>query len=242
MKLKLFLLSTVMYFSTSHAQVKTEEPTKTSPSKIRVYTPATSKATVSKDNSYKWAVKTDLFAIITGEFPVIAEYRFAPKFSVEASAAVTYGYLPNNSSFGNGDDDSDYFGSKAAIGSAFRAAIKFYPSSDYDAIEGWNFGFQLFSKTSNREYESDPNGSTTLLNGLKDTKTKTGISLIIGKQIFQDSNVTFESFIGIGIANVKREYYTESYDYTNSISSIEIKNTKETLPNFQLGFRIGFGN
>jgi hypothetical protein len=241
MRRKILLFSAVMISALNFAQE--------TPSRIKVYTPsgASNDTKSSKDNSYRWAVKTDIFGIISGEFPVIAEYRFAPKFSVEASAGVTYAYIPNDFLSTN-DDDVDYVSgdenTKAGIGSAFRGTIKFYPSSDYDAIEGWNFGIQLFSKTTNREYNSSGNGEE-LLNGLKDSKTKTGVSLIIGKQIFQDSNVTFESFIGIGFANVKREYstITSFYDTSDNYAyEVQTKTLTESKPNLQLGFRIGFGN
>ena len=251
---KNFLLISALFFSIlNHAQVKTTTPAKEEPSRIKVYTPggiSSSSDKSSKDNSYKWAVKTDIFDILTGEFPLIGEYRFAPKFSVEASAGVTYAYLPNEFLSSSDSSDgifSDSGNTKAAMGTAFRGTIKFYPSSDYDAIEGWNFGIQVFSKTTNREYDLSlgDNGSA-LINGTKDVKSKTGLSLIIGKQIFEDSNVTFESFIGIGFASVKREsskiestYNSSTGDYTYNLSTYSLTETK---PNVQFGLRIGFGN
>jgi hypothetical protein len=237
MKKKLFFISALLISIFNYGQ---EAPTK-----IKVYTPTgTSNSTKSsKDNSYKWVVKTDLLGIVSGEFPLIGEYRIAPKFSIEASAGLTYAYLPNDFlSFNNNDDTaSDVENTKAAMGSAFRAAIKFYPSVDYDAIEGWNFGIQLFTKTTNREYDQTGDGAA-LINGLKDSKTKTGIALIIGKQIFQDSNVTFEGLIGIGLANVKRESSVLSYDNDTNLNLVNTITTSETKPNIQLGCRIGFGN
>lgn len=244
MKHKLLLFSALLFSVATIAQTKpTEEPT---PSRIKVYTPSGEASTIKKvDNSYKWAVKTDLFSILTGEFPIIGEFRIAKKFSVEGSAAVTYAFFGNEGlASENLDDNYDNSGTKPALGSAFRAAIKYYPSSDYDAIEGWSFGFQVYSKTTNRDYKTYSAQDIQDINGAKDSKTKTGISLIIGKQIFQDSNITFESFIGIGMANVKREYLTSEYIYVdgNQETIITTKSTKETVPNFQLGFRIGFGN
>jgi hypothetical protein len=238
---KLFLASALFFSVLNYAQVKKNESTTATPSKIKVYTPsgAAGSQKSSKDNSYKWDVKTDLAAIVSGEFPLIGEYRFARKFSVEASAGVTYAYLPNNDLFSSNDNTNNE-NTKAAMGSAFRGTIKFYPSSDYDAIEGWNFGIQVFSKTTNRDY--DTKGDLTPLNGTKDSKTKTGVSLIIGKQLFQDSNITFESFIGVGFANIKREYSSLVYNNTTSLYELAPITTNETKPNLQLGFRIGFGN
>ncbi|WP_395057728.1 DUF3575 domain-containing protein [Flavobacterium sp.] len=235
MKNKLFLITSLLFTMMCSSQVK-------------VYTPSSS-GKAKEDNSYKWVVKTDLFGYVSGEFPIAFEYRLAQKFSVEASAGVTYAFFPNESIFGNNDSNNDSsYDTKAALGSAFRGTFKYYPSSDYDAIEGWFFGIQAFTKTTNREYTTNNYTTTTpsTFEGKKDSKNKTGLSLIIGKQLFQDSNIAFESFIGIGLANVNREYYTNTstYDSTTStyISSIDLVKTNETIPNFQLGFKIGFGN
>jgi hypothetical protein len=239
---KLLLSASLLFSVLIFAQDKKTETTKeSSPSRIKVYTPSSSVSkSSSSNNSYRWIIKTDMFGLASGEFPIIGEYRIATKLSIEASAGFTYAYLPNDfltSSMVDGNSGD----TKAAMGSSFRGAIKYYPSSDYDAIEGWNFGLQVFSKTTNRDY-TDSSNYDGVLSGQKDTKTKTGISLIIGKQIFQDSNVAFESYVGIGIANVKRTY--ASAVYNSSTSNYELSNitTNEMKPNFQLGFRIGFGN
>ncbi len=244
---KRLLLASALFFSAlNYAQDKPAESTKETPSRIKVYTPSGSQTgKSSKDNSYKWDVKTDIFGIISGEIPIIGEYRIARKFSVEASAALTYAYLPNDFLGTSAGNESSIGDTKAAMGSAFRGTIKYYPSSDYDAIEGWNFGLQFYTKTTNRDYNTTGDGAE-LLNGNKDSKTKTGVSLIIGKQIFEDSNVTFESYLGIGFANVKREYSSlnTTYDSNNNNYSYSVStfSTNEMKPNFQIGLKIGFGN
>ena len=237
---KLLLFTTLLAAAVNYSQT-TPNSTTSNPNKIKVYTPSSTINSNGKpnDNSYKWVVKTDLFAALTGEFPLIAEVRIAKKFSVEGSAAVTNAFWSNDLTLSDGgfSDES----SKAAIGSAFRGTIKYYPSSDYDAIEGWSFGIQLFSKTTNREYTNNI-GSTFLLEGKKDSKTKTGISLIISKQIFEDSNIAFESFIGVGLANISRDFYSTNYNSALGVDELIQNKTSESSPNFQLGFRIGFGN
>lgn len=245
MKLKLFFVFFFITASSLFAQTKTAATVL--PSRIKVYTPSESTSNKStKDNSYTWAVKTDLFAIVSGEFPLIAEYRFAEKFSVEGSLGATYAYLPNKSIFASSNEKSGFDNTKGMLGSAFRATIKFYPSSDYDAIEGWNFGIQVFTKTTNQSYETNSGDSNFVLNDKIDSKTKTGISLIIGKQIFEDSNIAFESFIGIGFAAISREYYNY-YSVYNPVTSdykgvAEKITSNENSPNLQFGLRIGFGN
>lgn len=247
MKQKLLLLTTFLFSINSFSQVKEEEKKEPeTQSKIKVYTPSSSLSKATKnDNSYKWAIKTDLFAYVVGEFPLSFEYRLTKKLSVEAAVGATYSFLPNSGVFEDDKDKNDR-DSKAAMGSVFRGTLKYYPSSDYDALEGWNFGIQLFSKTNNREYGVENNyNETKSLTGEKNSKVKTGISLIIGKQLFQDSNIAFESYIGIGFAKTTREFSTIEASYNNNEPTtykVFPQKLEETAPNFQLGFKIGFGN
>ena len=233
---KLLLFTTLLAATVNYSQNVPNSST-SNPNKIKVYTPSSTISSNGKptDNGYKWVVKTDLLAALVGEFPIIAEYKIGRKFSVEGSAAITQAFWSNDLTSDSGFNNE---GSKAALGSAFRGTLKFYPSSDYDAIEGWSFGIQLFTKTTNREYNSD----FLELSGKKDSKTKTGVSLIISRQIFEDSNIAFESFIGIGMANISRDFYSINYNSTLGTDEIIQNSTSESSPNFQLGFRIGFGN
>lgn len=225
------------------AQKTKTDTTKTTTSRIKVYTPkGESLSSGSSSNSYSWVVKTDLLKFVTGEIPLIYERKISSKFSVEAAAGVTYSFFENDYSLLI-DDEEESFESKAAFGSVFRGTIKYYPSSDYDAIEGWSFGIQVFTKTNNREYDLSENSPyATFLNGKKDSKMRTGAALIISKQLFQDSNICFESFIGLGYANVKTERYTSQYnEIINDYELTQVKETEGAL-NVQFGFRIGFGN
>lgn len=242
MKKIIFLSLLVSGFSFAQTNGATEQTS----SKIKVYSPSSSMKAVSE--AYKWTVKTDIFSYISGEFPVIAEYRFAKKLSVEASAGITYGLYENFGIFDDGyTGDGSTFTTKAAMGTAFRGGIKFYPSSDYDAIEGWSFGLQLFSRTNNREYTNESYNSTNYnIIGEKDSRTKSGLALTIAKQVFWDSNISFEYFLGIGFASVKHDFLTENYEYDSGTGNytyyLKPNSVKETIPNFQLGCRIGFGN
>lgn len=244
MKKNITILLSTVFFSLGFSQTKEVKKEKEQPadnvSKIRVFTPSTSVSTQSE--TYKWCVKTDFFSIVTGEFPIIGEYRIAKNFSVEASAALTYGYLNNTSIFGE-DEELDMIDSNNSfiesdeplMGSAFRGTIKYFPSSDYDAIEGWYFGIQAMTKTTNRGYTDSYN---EIKINEKDSRTKTGAAVVIGKQIFTDSNIVWDYYFGAGITNVTHKFY--SYDYvTEQITSHE--NTK-SKPNILFGLRIGFGN
>lgn len=225
---------------------KTENPQSETQTKIRVFTPSSSSsAKTSSDNSYKWAVKTDIFSILTGEFPLIGEYRISPKFSVEASAALTYGYITNDISLNENDEldavpaNNSYTDSDSAeMGSAFRASFKYFPSADYDAIEGWYFGVQAMTKTTNRGYADN---SDYKIDG-KDSKIKTGAAIIIGKQVFQDSNIVWDFYFGAGIANVKHKFYSYAYDSNTDEYTVNQNENSKSKPNILFGLRVGFGN
>lgn len=236
-----FLLA-LTFFSQGYSQTN-DKKVPDNQSKIRVFSPGTS--SVSKgDSSYKWCVKTDIFSILTGEFPVIGEYRIGKKFSVEAAAGLTYGYL--SGSLFNADDlnstndnSSTYNDSQSPeMGSSFRASFKYFPSSDYDAIEGWYFGVQLMSKTTNRSYDQ----SIALLKDGKDSYTKSGAAIIIGKQLFADSNIVWDFYFGGGIANIKHNFLSTSYDGNTGNSSVFNNENSKSGPNILLGLRVGFGN
>lgn len=235
-----FLISTSIYSQTG-------EPTEQSSSKIKVYSPSAS-STKSSDNSYKWTVKTDIFSIVSGEFPLIGEFRFAKKISAEISAGATYGLYDNFGILSDGyEGEGSTFESKAGIGTSFRAGVKFYPSSDYDAIEGWAFGVQIFSRTNNRDYTEASNYSKQDVTGEKDSRNKTGIALTISKQIFEDSNISYEFLLGVGFANAKHEFITSNdmidpNDKNKTVYYLKRNTINETIPNIQLGLRIGFGN
>jgi hypothetical protein len=225
------------------AQQTKADTVKSTSNRIKVYTPqGDAKNSGSSANSYSWVVKTDLLKFITGEIPLIYERKISSKFSVEGAAGITYSFFENDY-LAFIEDEETQFESKAAFGSVFRGTLKYYPSSDYDAIEGWSFGIQAFMKTNNRAYDGADNGSNSeFLAGKKDTKKRTGIALIISKQLFQDSNICLESFVGFGYAHVKLSYYAS--DYSQLISDFEVRQIKEEegVLNFQFGFRVGFGN
>lgn len=235
MKNKLLLISTLVITTISIAQIK-------------VYTPSASVKGTKTDNSYKWAVKADLLQFVVGEFPIAFEYRVATKLSVEASAGITYTFLENGPLF---EDVLDIRSNdtRSAMGTSFRGALKYYPSADYDAIEGWYFGLQVFNKTNKRDYVGNnsifQNNSTTANDtyaGKQDVETKTGLSLLIGKQIFADSNIVFDTYIGVGIANVERKFYETKFYSGTGNDIVQPIETSRSIPNFQVGFKIGFGN
>lgn len=236
------LLATVVS-TTAVAQRRTTDTTKVTPSRNRVYTPGSSEASEQTSNVYAWVIKTDVLKFVTGEMNLIYERKISSKFSVEGAAGLTYSFFPNDFSLSDTDIKGSSFDTKPATGSVFRGTFKYYPSSDYDAIEGWSFGIQFFTKTNNREYDvRNDEVVSEFLNGKKDSKRRTGAALIISKQLFYDSNICLESFVGLGYSNVTTEYYTSEDNNIASDFSVNKIKTEEGALNVQLGFRIGFGN
>lgn len=205
-------------------------------SQIKVYTPDDSD-TDTETNTYKWAVKTDVLGFIMGEFPIIAEYRVAKHISIEGSAGMTYSFWSNGNSFFKLDDESSEK-TEAGLGTAFRLGFKYYPSSDWDAIEGWAFGIQGFTTTNNRNYKKDE----YMTEDLVDSEKKIGAAITISKQIFNDSNISFEYFLGLGLASFKREYYELKTNYVKATRKYVKKEEDKSVPSFKFGIRIGFGN
>lgn len=236
-------LAVLSFFVSSFLFAQNDAVKEVTTSKIKVYTPSSSTA-AKADNGYKWTVKTDLFSFVSGEFPIIGEYRFAKKLSAEVSAGVTYGLYDNFGVFDEYEGPGRTLDTKAAMGNAFRAGIKFYPSSDYDAIEGWAFGLQVYTRTNNRNYKPDTYTGLDFSSQI-DSRTKVGVALTISNQMYNDSNIAVEYILGIGFANVTHDFVTYDSSYSNnSGTTYDIKpmSIKETIPNFQLGCRIGFGN
>lgn len=237
MKRILLYCSAAFLFSNS-VLAQTSKDSVSTPTKIRVYSPVVNSD--KKDNSYKWVVKTDVFKYITGEFALIGEYRIAKQLSAEVSVGATYGFSTKNLFVEEFDDSGE---SKAAMGGAYRAALKFYPSSDYDAIEGWSFGIQVLSKTNNRDYlENTYYDDAAVLLGKSSSIKKTGLALLIAHQAFQDSNIAFEWTLGLGFVNSTNSYYSNVYNPTTESYNLEHISSKESIPDLQVGFRIGFGN
>jgi len=236
-----FIISLSFYTATAQEEKKeTEQNSRV----IKVYTPSGASSDGSNnEDTYKWAVKTDVLSYITGEFPIIGEYKVSKKISVEGSLGLTYAFIDNGLLSLYSLEEDDQFGeTEAAIGTAFRASFKYFPSSDYDAIEGWYFGVQAFTKTNKRNYKDDTSSSNADFSGKSDVASKTGLSLIIGKQLFSDSNIIFDWYFGVGFAKKKREYYSSVYDSTTDIYEISAIEKSKSSPNIQLGLRIGFGN
>jgi hypothetical protein len=243
MKKKLLIATMFFVAFAAQSQVKDEKKETTeSPNRIKVYTP-TGSVTNSrkKDNSYKWMVKTDLLGMVVGEFPIIGEYRLTEKTSIEASLGMTYSYLGNkgifdkNNNNNSGNISSDLI--KPSTGGAYRATFKYYPSSDYDALEGWNFGVQVFSKTSNSVYDTQNSSQYKSINGLKDVRVDTGVALIIGFQNFGDSNIASEWFLGIGFAKTTQDSFNY-YSVTNGSVTTDVTtpiSNESSGPSFQVG-------
>jgi hypothetical protein len=225
--MKKILLLLVLCPFLSYAQQDTN-------SKVKVYTPSSS-TSKAQSNAYTWAVKTDFMTFLWGEFPLIGEYRITPKISLEGSVGMTYDFwgisdvlLDGNSLFGD-------YTTQAAMAGVYRLGAKYYPSSDYDAIEGFSFGLQLFNQNTNKTYED------ATLSGKMYKRARTGILLTVGRQIFWNSNISSELFFGVGIANRVTTGYKREQNLATGFEYPSLQKEEKFTPNFLVGVRIGFG-
>ncbi|MCU0438789.1 MAG: DUF3575 domain-containing protein [Raineya sp.] len=209
-------------------------------SRIRVYTPSgNNTSNYNSEDSYKWAIKTDLVPMFSGEFPIIGEFKVSKRFSTEFSAGVTYGFIPTDVLNDDLNTVPDGFSNPEAdnpgTSTAFRLAFKYYPSKYESAIEGWFVGLQLLNKSFVRNYTTD---SDPLLLNEKFKRSRVGATIIFGKQVVWDSNVFSEFFFGVGIARVN--YAIPAINDINN--TLKIVNNSRVLPNILIGYRFGFGN
>ncbi|MEP7197321.1 MAG: hypothetical protein ABI851_12445 [Saprospiraceae bacterium] len=203
-------------------------------SKIRVYAPTgnSKHKRTSSEKGYLWVVKLDVLStIFAGNIPLFLEYRIAKNISLEAGLGLTYGsdIITNIIN----ELEAGFFGypSSRALGSSFKGAIKYYPSKDDNAIEGWNFGISFQHKNVRRKYDPNYNFEQDKLN------TKNSFNLLISHQNFSISNICFEWSLGVGVSKNKLKSYIEN---STGMPEVEIRNS--IGPSFALGFKIGFGN
>lgn len=224
----ILLLNTYLYSQ----DIKNENSSHTS---IKVYNADQSEKDYT-NNSYRWAIKTDLSALISQEFPIIVEYRLAKKISIEASAAITYAYFKNDDYFNQLKNED--LEKKPETDNAFRLGVKYYPSRITNALDGWFLGIQAFTKNTKRSYD-DSYVNDYIGKQSYDDKNKKGIALQFGNQFFSQRNFLYEVVLGIGLADVSRDYYIRSPLFVSKFDQVI---EKQTAFYFQLGLRIGFGN
>lgn len=197
--------------------------------------------------TYKWVLKTDLVSIATGEFPLIAEFRISDDVSIEGSAGVTFG-SNNDSDLSNIEyfsDASEALEGKSALGTAFRAGVKYYISNEEDAIEGFSVGFFAFNKVTKEKYVKEVGDFDYSVNGKFDTKSKLGLELVLAYQFFWSKHIGTELFLGLGAANIKREFYSTqvlSDGMGGTYQDVKYNDFNEFAENIRFGIKIGFGN
>lgn len=197
--------------------------------------------------TFKWILKTDVVSIATGEFPLIAEFRISDDLSLEGSAGITLTQNNDNdlSKIEYFDDASVGLKGKSAIGTAFRGGVKYYISSEEDAIEGFSVGLFAFNKITKIKYEKQVSDFDYVANGKFDTKNKLGLELVLAYQYFWNKHIGTEFFLGLGAANVKREFYsTQVLSDGNGGSFQQVKHNdfNQVVENIRFGIKVGFGN
>ncbi len=210
--------------------------------KVKLY-----KADTVASPTYKWILKTDVVSIATGEFPLIAEFRISDDISLEGSAGVTFG-KNNDSDLSNIEyfsDASVALEGKSSLGTAFRAGVKYYISNEEDAVEGFSVGLFAFNKITKEKYVKEAGDFDYSVNGKFDTKNKLGLELVLAYQYFWNKHIGTEFFLGLGAANIKREFYSTqvlSDGMGGTYQDVKYNDFNEFAENIRFGIKIGFGN
>lgn len=189
--------------------------------------------TEEEDKVYRWAIKTDLGNMTSGDFNLVGEYRLLKRLSIEAGGGYTFDYLLD---FFQLDDLKVKLATNAYATGGFsaRAGFKFY-FDRYDApIDGWWLGITGYMRQNNygNRYEDVT---------YKNSKSKIGLGITMGRQFIAPSSVISEVYWGLSLVGIERAYYVTGYNDENVWVENDYRKEHKTTINLLVGFRLGIG-
>ena len=240
MKLTYKILLFILFSSNVYSQEKKTEEIKEEETyvKVKVYSP-------TKDSNYtkkysSWAVKTDIYQYVMGDFAIYGEYKIANRLSAEVGVGVTYPFTWTSMNLIVGDEPSDFdvvqndnemlfddFKDRK-IGISLRGTLKYYLSNSFDPIEGFYIGLQYMT----RDYKNGIENQT-VLNG------KTSYNLVLGFQEIIYEGFVLDYNVGVGYAIIDKEFLFGDYNNSNNY---RIAGGTVAVPNLTISCKIGFGN
>ena len=188
----------------------------------------------------KNVVKINPLLFFRGEIPIYFERAITPWLSIEAGVGVTLRDYLGLSITGN---DADEFGAGTEIvpQASFHVAFRYYLTDDLEPQ-----GAYLQGGFSHLRYTKDirtkgPTGEFTDV-VLRDDRTYNDFRLLFGYQMLgSNSNWMFDVYTGAGfrdryniIVNERLDFTTEQYTYT-------VDESKDQVPVFFLGVKVGLG-
>lgn len=239
MKLTIKLLLIIIFTSNVYSQEKKTEEVIAEDGyvKVKVYSPT--KESNSKKNYSSWAIKTDIYQYVMGDFGIYGEYKIANRLSAEIGVGVTYPFAWTSKNIIVGDQPSDFDVEQnnnemlfddfkdRKLGMSLRGTLKYYLSNSFDPIEGFYIGLQYMT----RDYKNGIENQT-VING------KTSYNLVLGVQEFVYEGFVIDYSLGVGYALIDKEFLFNQYD-TNSFRKV---GGDVALPNLSISCKIGFGN
>ncbi len=181
-------------------------------------------------HNYRWAIKTDIANITSGDFNIIGELKLLKKLSVEAGAGYTLDYLLDLFQFDN--SKVKLVGNTRPTGGfSTKATIKYY---FYEGIEGWWLGATGYTRTNNYKHTYQ---DLTYNN----RKSKVGFGLLIGRQFISRSGFFTEVYGGLSLVNMSRAYYCTGYNDVNVWEENVYTEEKKSTVNLLVGLRLGLG-
>nr|WP_317630686.1 DUF3575 domain-containing protein [uncultured Flavobacterium sp.] len=240
MKLTYKILLFILFSSNVYSQEKKTEEIKEEETyvKVKVYSP-------TKDSNYtkkysSWAIKTDIYQYVMGDFAIYGEYKIANRLSAEVGVGVTYPFTWTSMNLIVGDEPSDFdvvqndnemlfddFKDRK-IGISLRGTLKYYLSNSFDPIEGFYIGLQYMT----RDYKNGIENQT-VLNG------KTSYNLVLGFQEIIYEGFVLDYNVGVGYAIIDKEFLFGDYNNSNNY---RIAGGTVAVPNLTISCKIGFGN
>ncbi|MBX3101679.1 MAG: hypothetical protein KF690_04160 [Bacteroidetes bacterium] len=205
-------------------------------------------------STYSTAFKLNPYGLLNGEIPVFAERRITPKISLEASLGITmkdyisrmYQLMWDEEYENPFDNELSEFRTQKT-GYTYSLAFRYFPSADYDAIEGLFFGIMWKHRAHFSEIDpASMNGRYPEVTSVaKEKRVVRDLALIFGQQIFWDANISSEWMIGLGYRNTANKYLNLIEQHDPQTDTYERKAVMQekpfTGPSLILAWKLGFG-
>lgn len=191
-------------------------------------------------------IKSNFLTLLSGELPVMVEYKLEPRLSVQAGVGVTFASFFYNT-WRTSETDNNWGEPRTALpGFSARAALRFYAEQqrqELQHLEGLYFSPEVQYKLyRSRAQECDPNIPNEYTLGFNSEFRSIGdLRLLIGYQEMAGEHFVIDFYGGLGV----RLRQTREYTCEWSASQLQFVSLPETesrgVPVLAAGFHIGYG-
>ena len=205
--------------------------------KTKVYIFNSSSSTTSEDK-YSYAVKFDPYQFAVGDLPISFESKFHEKMSFEVGAGPTLDYLGSVFGLLGSFTKTQNVSTAAEFGYLLKGHLRFYPSKDWDPIEGIYFAADLNTKRYNYSIDYAPQPFV-----VKNTLSSFFLGFTFGRQTFWDSSIASDAYITVGFRR-KTESSSELIEdppYSGNFHLSQQSGKPRWVPAISIGWKYGFG-